>query len=102
MIGRAFLVGAAVAAGALLLVPGVASAAAKAARPLARRAMKTGAAAALGAQRAAAEAYEHFEDLAAEVQADLEADDLETEPDNVDAQEIDTAKAANGAGAASR
>lgn len=71
MLGRGLLIGAFGAVGALMLVPGVASATARAARPLMRSAMKHGAKAAVEIRAAAAEAFEHFEDLAAEVRAEL-------------------------------
>ncbi len=79
--GRGLLIGAFVAAGALMLVPGVAAATARAARPVMRSAMKNGAKAAVEIRAAAAELYEHFEDLAAEVRAELEpeASDVEAE-----------------------
>lgn len=68
---RSFLVGAAVAAGAMLLVPGVAVAVARAGRPLLRAAVRTGAVAFSEFQNAGAEAYEHMEDIAAEFEAEL-------------------------------
>ncbi|MEW5422155.1 DUF5132 domain-containing protein [Amorphus sp. 3PC139-8] len=71
MLGRGFLLGAAVAAGGLLLIPGVAAATARAGRPLARSSVKYGTAAYLSLQKAASEAYEHFEDMAAEVRAEM-------------------------------
>lgn len=74
MIDRKILLGAAVAAGALMLVPGVAAAVARAARPAMRAAMKSGATTYDDLRRAGAEAYEHFEDLAAEVRAEMDGD----------------------------
>lgn len=65
-----FLLGAAVAVGAVMLVPGAGAALARAGRPLVRAAMKTGTTAWDEFRRAGAEAYEHFEDLAAEVKAE--------------------------------
>lgn len=78
MLGRGFLLGAAVAAGGLLLIPGVAAATARAGRPLARSSAKHGTAAYLTLQKAFAEAYEHFEDMAAEVRAEMHAAAQET------------------------
>lgn len=76
---RGFIVGAAVTAGGMLLIPGVAVAVARASRPVARAAVRTGTVAYTEFRRAGAEAYEHFEDLAAEVQADLRAEQAEAE-----------------------
>lgn len=73
MVGRTLLTGAVVAVGAMMLVPGVAAAVAKAARPVVRRAGTVGARAYEDLRRAGAEAYEHAEDLAAEIRADLAA-----------------------------
>ena len=73
MIGRGYLIGAAVAVGGLMLIPGVAAAVGRAGRPLARAAMKTGATAYDEFRRAGAEAYEHLEDIAAEVRAEMAA-----------------------------
>ena len=70
---KGFVIGAMVAAGGLLLIPGVAAAIARAGRPVARAAMKTGATAYTEFSKAAAEAYEHFEDMAAEVRAEMHA-----------------------------
>lgn len=70
MLGRGILIGAVVTGAALMLVPGVAAATARAARPLVRGALKQGAVAAEKLRQSAAEAYEHFEDLAAEVRAE--------------------------------
>lgn len=91
MIGRVFLMGALVGAGALMLLPGVAGAVARAARPVARKAGKSGAKAYDEVRRAGAEAYEHFEDLAAEIRADIDVDEA---PDTAP---TGTEKAANGA-----
>ncbi|MGM0584151.1 MAG: DUF5132 domain-containing protein [Pseudomonadota bacterium] len=76
---RGFIVGAAVTAGGMLLIPGVAVAVARASRPVARAAVRTGTVAYTEFRRAGAEAYEHFEDIAAEVQADLHAEQAEAE-----------------------
>jgi hypothetical protein len=71
---KSFLLGAALAAGAVMLVPGVASALGRAGRPLARAAMRTGATAYDEFRRAGAEAYEHMEDIAAELREEMEAE----------------------------
>ena len=71
MLGRGFLVGAMVGAGAMLLVPGVAAAVARAGRPVLRAALKTGATAYKEFSEAGAEAFEHFEDMVAEVRAEM-------------------------------
>jgi hypothetical protein len=71
MNGRGVLIGAALATGGLLLIPGVAPAVARAARPVVRAAVKTGAAAYQELRQAGAEVYEHFEDAAAEMRADM-------------------------------
>lgn len=70
--GRGVALGALIAAGVLMLVPGVAAATARAARPLARTALRGGAEGAERLRRALADVYEHVEDLAAEVRADME------------------------------
>ncbi|MBN9669300.1 DUF5132 domain-containing protein [Roseibium aggregatum] len=75
MSARLFFLGASVAATGLLLVPGVGAAVARAGRPVMRAAMKTGYTAYHEFRRAGAEAYEHFEDVAAEVHAELYPDD---------------------------
>ncbi|MEO1293768.1 MAG: DUF5132 domain-containing protein, partial [Pseudomonadota bacterium] len=72
--GRGLFVGALVAAGALMLIPGVAAATARAARPLMRSALKQGAKGAAEVQRSLAEAYEHLEDVAAEVRSEIDAE----------------------------
>ncbi|MFP4238524.1 MAG: DUF5132 domain-containing protein [Rhodosalinus sp.] len=69
---RGFLLGAVVAAGAVMLIPGVAQAVGRAGRPLARAAMRTGTAAYDGFRRAGAEAWEHMEDIAAEIREETE------------------------------
>lgn len=71
---KKFFLGAATAVGALMLVPGVAAALGRAGRPLVRAATRTGAVAFDEFRRAGAEAYEHMEDIAAEVRAEMEAD----------------------------
>lgn len=70
---RGFLLGATVAAGALLLVPGVAVALGRAGRPIVRAAARTGTVAYREFQKAGAEVYEHMEDIAAEVEEELRA-----------------------------
>lgn len=70
---KKYIIGAAVAVGALVLVPGLAAALARAGRPLTRAALKTGAVAWHEFRQAGAEAYEHMEDLAAEFQAEIAA-----------------------------
>lgn len=67
------LIGIAIGAGALLLVPGVAAAVARAGRPLLRSAVRQGAGAAEAAGRAFGDLYEHVEDVVAEVRADMAA-----------------------------
>jgi hypothetical protein len=71
---KSFLLGAAAAAGAVLLIPGVAQAVGRAGRPLARAAMRSGAVAYDEFRRAGAEAYEHMEDIAAEIREEMEAE----------------------------
>lgn len=73
MRARGFVIGAALAAGGMLLIPGVAAAVGRAGRPLMRATMKTGATAYDEFRRAGAEAYEHMEDIAAEIRAEMEA-----------------------------
>ena len=68
---KGFLLGAAVATGTLLLVPGVAFALSRAGRPVMRAAARTGTVAYKEFQRAGAEVYEHMEDLAAEFSAEV-------------------------------
>lgn len=68
---RGFFFGAAVTLGALLLVPGVAAAVGRAGKPLARAAVRTGAVAYDEFRSAAAESYEHIEDILAEVREEM-------------------------------
>ena len=68
---KEFLLGAALATGAVLLVPGLAVALSRAGRPVMRAAMKTGAVAYAEFRRAGAEVYEHMEDIAAEMRAEM-------------------------------
>jgi hypothetical protein len=79
MIGRGVVVGAVLATGALMLVPGVAAAVARAGRPVLRTAMKRGASAYEEARTAAAEVYETVEDVAAEVRAEMSTPEGEAE-----------------------
>lgn len=67
---KKFLLGAGVVVGAMLLVPGLAASLARAGRPLARAAVRTGAVAWTEFRKAGAEAYEHMEDMAAEFRAE--------------------------------
>jgi hypothetical protein len=69
---KKYVIGAAVAVGALVLVPGLAAALARAGEPLKKAAVRSGAVAWDEFRKAAAEAYEHMEDLAAEVRAEVE------------------------------
>jgi len=68
---RGFLLGATVSVGAVMLVPGVATALGRAGRPLARAAMRTGAVAYDEFRAAAAETYEQVEDIVAEVREEM-------------------------------
>lgn len=68
---RKFLLGAGVVVGAIILVPGLASAVTRAGRPIARAAVKTGAVAWTEFRKAGAETFEHMEDLAAEFRAEV-------------------------------
>ncbi|MBD3765704.1 MAG: DUF5132 domain-containing protein [Rhodobacterales bacterium] len=69
---RKYLVGAALAVGAVMLVPGVAAAVGRAARPVVRAAFRTGTVACAEFRKAGAEVYENMEDLAAELRADMQ------------------------------
>lgn len=81
---RKFLFGAALAVGAGLLVPGVAAAVGRAARPVARAALKTGTVAFTEFRKAGAEVYEHLEDLAAELRAEMQAAEPDKDPVGAD------------------
>ena len=70
---KKYLIGATLALGALVLVPGLSAALARAGRPLSRAAVKTGAVAWDEFRKAGAEAFEHLEDLAAEFRAEVAA-----------------------------
>ena len=82
------VLGALVAAGGLLLVPGVAAAVARAGRPMARAGMKTAATAFVEFRKAGAEVYEHLEDLAAEIGAEMQdvADAADEAPEPAEAK----------------
>lgn len=69
---KGFLLGAVVAAGAVMLIPGVAQAVGRAGRPLARAALRTGSVAYDEFRKAGAEAWEHMEDMAAEIREEME------------------------------
>lgn len=66
-----FFLGAAVAATAIMLIPGAAAALGRAGKPLARAAARSGAFAYDEFRKAGAEFYEHMEDLAAEVRDEM-------------------------------
>jgi hypothetical protein len=70
---KKYLIGATLALGTLILVPGLSAALSRAARPLSRAAVKTGAVAWDEFRKAGAEAFEHLEDLAAEFRAEVAA-----------------------------
>jgi hypothetical protein len=90
---KSFLLGAAAAVGAVMLIPGVAQGLARAGRPLARAAAKTGAIAADEFRKAGAEAYEAFEDLAAEIREEMEAE-RQAETEDADTDDLRDAQAA--------
>lgn len=81
---RKFLFGAALAVGAVLLVPGVAAAVGRAARPVVRAAFKTGTVAYTEFRKAGAEVYENMEDLAAELRAEMQRAEPEEAPGAAD------------------
>jgi hypothetical protein len=68
---KKYLIGGAVVVGALVLVPGLAAALARAGQPLKRAALRSGAVAWDEFRKAGAEAFEHMEDLAAEFRAEV-------------------------------
>jgi hypothetical protein len=81
---KKFLLGAGVVVGAMLMVPGLAVAVARAGRPIGRAAVKTGAVAWTEFRKAGAETFEHMEDLAAEFRAEVarhEAGEANAAPD---------------------
>lgn len=71
---RSFLLGAAVAMGAVALIPGVAGALGRAGRPVVRAGMRTGSVAWDEFRKAGAEAFEHMEDIVAEVREEMAAE----------------------------
>ncbi|WP_306119102.1 MULTISPECIES: DUF5132 domain-containing protein [unclassified Roseitalea] len=77
---RSFFYGAAAAAGVVMLIPGVAVALGRAGQPLARATARTGAVAVREFRKAAAEVYEHMEDLAAEFEAEVARPPEDAEP----------------------
>jgi hypothetical protein len=93
---KSFLLGAVAAVGAVMLIPGVAPGLARAGRPLARAAAKTGAVAADEFRKAGAEAYEAFEDLAAEIREEMEAE-RQAETEAADADDLDAGHTAGNA-----
>ncbi len=68
---RKLMIGAALAVGALMVVPGVAAAVARAARPAVKAAIKASVVGYREVQRAGMEVYETAEDALAEVQHEL-------------------------------
>lgn len=70
---KKIVIGVAVAAGALALVPGLAFALTRAGEPLRRAALRSGVVAWDEFRKAGAEVFEHVEDIAAEFRSDLEA-----------------------------
>ncbi len=97
MVSRGVLIGAAVAVGGLMLVPGVAQAVGRAGRPLMRAAVRTGATAYDEFRKAGAEAYEHMEDIVAEMKAEAQAA-REAAEEEVAAAAESAAQAAEGGG----
>lgn len=76
---KSFFLGAATAVGAVMLIPGVAAALARAGRPIAQAGLRTGAVAFDEFRKAGAEAYEHMEDMMAEIREDMHAHRAEDE-----------------------
>lgn len=72
---RKLMIGAVLAVGALMVVPGVAAAVARAARPAVKAAIKASVIGYREVQRAGMEVYETAEDALAEVQHELAEDD---------------------------
>lgn len=70
---KSFFLGAAVAVGAVMLIPGVAAALGRAGRPIARAGLRTGTVAFDEFRKAGAEAYEHMEDMMAEIREEMQA-----------------------------
>lgn len=93
---KSFFLGAAVAVGAVMLVPGVAAALGRAGRPLARAGLRTGAVAFDEFRKAGAEAYEHVEDIMAELREEMQAQqESEAAADFADPAEADSAERAD-------
>lgn len=86
---KTFILGAMAATGAILLIPGVAAAVARASRPFMRSAMKNGSTIFDDLKMAGAEAYEHFEDVFAEVRAEMEEEGSAAATANTAAEEAD-------------
>jgi len=80
---KSVFLGAALAAGALMMVPGVAVAFGRAAKPLVRAGLRTGNVAYDEFRKAGAEAFEHVEDILAEVREEMQAE-REAEEDEGD------------------
>jgi hypothetical protein len=89
---KTFIIGAMVATGAILLVPGVAAAVARASRPFIRSAVKNGSTMFDEFKMAGAEAYEHFEDVFAEVRAEMEEQGSAAAAASTAAEEADEPK----------
>ena len=92
---RGFVVGAAGALAVVMLVPGVAPALARAGRPMTRAAMRTGATAYDEFRTAAAETYEHFEDIVAEVREEMQ-EKRQAETEQAASEAAEAADAADG------
>lgn len=73
--------GAALAAGAMMMVPGVAAAFGRAAKPLVRAGLRTGSVAYDEFRKAGAEAFEHVEDILAEVREEMQTERAAEEGD---------------------
>ncbi|MFC2968225.1 DUF5132 domain-containing protein [Acidimangrovimonas pyrenivorans] len=84
---KSFFLGAAVATGAVMLIPGVAVALGRAGRPLVRAGLRTGAVAFEEFRKAGAEAYEHMEDIVTEIREDMEAERARAEAEEEPAAE---------------
>ena len=92
---KSFLLGAVVATGAVMLIPGVAVALGRAGRPLVRAGLRSGAVAVDEFRKAGAEAYEHMEDIVAEVREEMEAERARAETDPAPDTEAGDAPAAD-------
>ncbi|MEZ5714016.1 MAG: DUF5132 domain-containing protein [Paracoccaceae bacterium] len=86
---KSFFLGAAVAAGAIVLIPGVAVALSRAGRPLMRAAVRSGTTAYDEFRKAGAEAYEHMEDIVAEMREEMQAARGDADPELDPETEID-------------